>query len=250
MEVIGSINLYNDTCIDTLQQDYTIIQNYSPIDIAVKWNNIGVNRIHLVDVNGLMESNPNNLKIIKEIIQKVKVPTQVALGVDNFELIEDMLATGASRIILDNRILKNSDFVSRVLKKYPEKTIIVFNVDSGRTEINENYHDNVIDIINELKKQGLKRVIYHDISLNYEFNYDDLINITKNVQIPVIACGKLNDPKSLKKIRQLAGCENKNIEGIILSKSLYDSTLNLYEVIKLLGAYPYIGDFYSREDIC
>lgn len=250
MEVIGSINLYNDACIDTLQSDYTVIQNCSPMDIAIKWNNIGANRIHLVDVNGLIDGNPINIKAIKEIIQKVKVPTQVAIGVNNIELLEDILAAGASRIILDNKVLKNSDFVSQVLKKYPERTIIVFNVDSGRTEINGSYHDNVIDIVNELKKQGLRRIIYHDISANYEFNYDDLIALAKDVQMPVIACGKLNDLKSLKRIRQIATCEDVNIEGVILSKSLYDSTLNLYEVIKLLDAYPYIGDFYSREDIC
>ena len=48
----------------------------------------------------------------------------------------------------------------------------------------------------------------------------------------------------------MASCEKADIEGIILSKPLYDNTLDLYEVIKLIDAYPYIGDFYSREDIC
>ena len=66
----------------------------------------------------------------------------------------------------------------------------------------------------------------------------------------MIACGKLTKKEHIKKLKELSECEGINLEGIILSKPLYDNSLNLYDVIKIIEAYPYIGDFYSHEDIC
>ena len=250
MEVIGAINLYNGQCIDSLEPDHNVIEDCKPISLAIKWNNIGVNWIHLVDVNGFREDNPINIDMIKDIISKVHVPIQVAAGIQDIESFEDILAVGAGRIVLDNKALKNTDFIKKVLNEYPEKTVVLLNVASGMTKINGDYHENASDIAKNLKSQGLERIIYRDISENYEFNYYDLIALAKNVELPTIACGKLNDLGSIKKLKQMSDCEKVNIEGLILSKPLYDNTLDLYEVIKLIDAYPYIGDFYSREDIC
>ncbi|MDD3013828.1 MAG: HisA/HisF-related TIM barrel protein [Candidatus Gastranaerophilales bacterium] len=250
MEVITAINLLNRQCIDTLDNDYNILPNIDPVEIAKKWNNIGANLIHLSDINGLKELSPLNTDIIKNIIMKIKAPVQIAAGTDNFESFEDLLAIGASRIVLNNEVLHRSDFIKNILENYPDKTVILFNVDSGMTNLNNNYHESIIDITNRLKEQGLQRIIYHDISKNYEFNHDDFLTLAKNVDLSVIASGKLNDISSIKKLKLSSECENMNIEGIILSKALYRNHIDLYEVIKLVGIYPYIGDFYSREDIC
>ena len=250
MEVIAAINLYNSQCIDSLESEYKVIQDCKPIDIAIKWNNIGANWIHIVDVNGYKEHNPLNIDIIKAIISAVKVPIQVAAGIDNLDMFEEVLAAGAGRILIDNLVLHKSDFIEKVLSLYPEKTVIILDVDSGMTKIKDNYHENIIDITKSLTEKGLQRVVYHDSSQNLTFNFDDFANLAKNVKIPVIAAGKLNDMESIKRIKQVADCENISLEGIILSKALYNNSLDLYEVIKLVKAYPYIGDFYSREDIC
>ena len=250
MEVIGAINLYNSECIDTLEPDYNIIQDCKPINLAIKWNNIGINWIHLVDVNGFRERKPINIEIIKSIISKVNVPIEVASGIEDIESFEDMLAAGADRIVLDNKVLANTEFIKRVLQEYPEKTVILFNVNSGMVEVDGNYQDNISDIVKNLEKQGLRRIIYRDASANYKFNYEDLAALAGNITVPIITCGKLNDMESIKKLKEIAECENVDIEGMILSKPLYDNSLDLFEVIKLIEAYPYVGDFYSREDIC
>jgi len=250
MEVITAINLFNGQCIDTLETDYNILSDLSPLDAAVKWNNIGASWIQLTDVNGVKEFNPLNTDIVKNIIAKVKTPVQVAAGTDSFEAFEDLLSIGASRIIINNKVLCRSDFVGNVLENFPDKTVILFDVDSGMTKLDDNYHESIVDIVNKLKEQGLQRIIYHDISNNYEFNYDDFFTLAKKVDLPIMASGKLNDMQSIKKLKLLSECDDVNIEGIILSKALYRNHIDLYEVIKLIEAYPYIGDFYSREDIC
>jgi phosphoribosylformimino-5-aminoimidazole carboxamide ribotide isomerase len=250
MEVITAINLLNGQCIDTLGNDYNILPDLDPLEIAVKWNNIGANLIHITDVNGIRENNPINTDIIRNIITKVKIPVQVAAGTDSFEAFEDLLAIGASRIIIDNKILYHTDFIEDVLENFQDKPVILLNVDSGMTKINDNYHDNIIDITNKLKDQGLQRIIYHDISDNYEFNYDDCIALAVKTGLPVIASGKFDNLSSIEKLKLSSECNDVDIEGIILSKALYRNHIDLYEVIKISEAYPYIGDFYSREDIC
>ena len=160
------------------------------------------------------------------------------------------MKAGAKRIVLDNKIIGNSDFVKKVLDEHSASTVFVFNTDSGKINIDGNYQENIVDIANNLKKYGLSRIIYHDISANYEFNFDDMANFAQNTKLPVIAAGKLNTLQSIKKLKEIAICNKINLDGLILSKPLYDKTLNLYEVIKLTEAYPYLGDFYSREDIC
>ncbi len=250
MEVIAAINLYNDRCIDTINLDYSVIQDCDPINIAKKWNNVGANWIHLADINGIKDNIPANIPLVKEIISKVNAPIQVASGINDIDAFEDMLASGAGRIVLDSRSLNNPDFITKVLDDYSDKTIMLFNVNSGSITENENYHGSLSDIVNNLKKQGLEKIIYHDISENFEFNYDDLIATGSSTGLPILACGKINGLSEIKKFKQIAECEGINLEGIILSRPLYNNTINLFDVIKLIEAYPYIGDFYSREDFC
>jgi|GEM_PF-3290983 len=250
MEIITAINLLNGQCIDTLESNYNIYPELNPVEAAKKWNNIGANWLQLTDVNGLRDNNPVNTDIFKEIISKVKIPVQVAAGTVSFENFEDILSIGTSRIIVDNEALCYSDFIENILENFPDKTVILLNVDSGMTKTSNNYHESIIDIANKLQEQGLQRIIYHDISSGYEFNYDDFLALAKIVNLPVIASGKIDNIEVIKKLKLLSECENITLEGIILSKALYRNKIDLYEVIKLTEAYPYIGDFYSREDIC
>lgn len=250
MQVIGAINIYNGCCIDSIEDRFNFVENCNPRELAVKWNNIGVNYIHFVDVNSYKYDESFDIGQIKEIFSKIAVPFEVSAKIDNIETFEEIIAAGASRVVIDNRSLENIDFVKELLLNFEDKVVILFNTHSGITEIKQNYHESVIDITKDLTKSGLRRVIYRDISDNYEFNYDDFFAYSNSINIPVIACGKLTSLESIKKLKRMAERETAIVEGILLSKPLYDNTLDLYEVIKLIEAYPFIGDFYSREDIC
>ena len=166
MKVTVAINLYNGRCINTIHPDYSTVHDCDPISIAKKWNNIGANWIHVTDINGTKEENPINLELIKDIISKVNAPIQVAAGINNLKSFEDILISGAGRVVLDTRVITNTDFLMKVLKEYPENVVILLNIDSGSVETDDNYHENAANLLNNLRKHGLKRFIYHDISKN------------------------------------------------------------------------------------
>jgi len=250
MEVIGELNLYNKRCVESVDGDAKFIENCNPRSLAIKWNNIGINSILINDISLIKESNSINRGLIREVISEINIDVDIFSDTRNTDSFEDWLSLGARRVIISNNSITDSEFIKNILKKYPEETILLLRVNEGMTEIDQGYHEEAKNILYELKKQGLRRFIYHDVSANYEFNYDDFLYLAKESALSALACGKLNKLEAIKKLKQLSSCENIFMDGIILSDPLYKNTLDLYEVIKLVGAYPYIGDFYSREDLC
>lgn len=250
MEIYAGLYLYNRNCLDSMNDDSKNLEGCNPLDLAKKWNNAGVNWLHIVDINGYKEDSPLNFELMGNIISKINTPVQILSNVNNMREFEKYLSIGAKRVVIDNNRIENTDEIKEILGKYPEQAVLLINANAGQTAIQNNYQENIVELLKIFESQGLQRVIYRDVSSNYEFNYDDIQNIAQNTNLFIVADNKLDSLEAIKKLKEETKCKQGHLEGIILSKPLYDETLDIFEVIGLIEAYPYIGDFYSREDIC
>lgn len=61
---------------------------------------MGAPRLHIVDLDGAASGEIHNLKIIKEIVSAMLIPTQLGGGIRDLDTIEKLLKTGVERVIL------------------------------------------------------------------------------------------------------------------------------------------------------
>ena len=82
MIIIPAVDIKNSKCVQLVQgepgTEQVIIDN--PADVAVSWINKGAKRLHIVDLDGALGSG-ENINIVKEIVEKSTVPTQMGGGI-------------------------------------------------------------------------------------------------------------------------------------------------------------------------
>ena len=64
-------------------------------------------------------------------------------------------------------------------------------------------------------------------------NFEETLKVADNSNCPVIISGGVSSIDDIKKAREL---NNKNIEGIIVGKAIYDGDIKLEDLVKELNA--------------
>ena len=93
-----------------------------------------------------------------------------------------------------------------------------------------------LDFLQEVNDFGLSRIIYTDIDRDgtkTSPNFDETVKIAKISKSAVIISGGVSSINDIKNAKQL---NNKNIEGIIVGKAIYDGDIKLDELVKELDA--------------
>ena len=95
---------------------------------------------------------------------------------------------------------------------------------------------NTLDFLKEVNDFGISRIIFTDINRDgtkTSPNYEETIKIAEISNCPVIISGGVSSIQDIKKARDLS---NKNIEGIIVGKAIYDGDIKLDELAREIDA--------------
>ena len=93
-----------------------------------------------------------------------------------------------------------------------------------------------LNFLKEVNDYGISRLIYTDINrdgMKLSPNYVETENVANNSNCPVIISGGVSTIDDIKKAKELS---NKNIEGIIVGKAIYDGDIKLDELAKEVNA--------------
>ena len=93
-----------------------------------------------------------------------------------------------------------------------------------------------LDYLKEVNDYGSSRLIYTDINrdgMKQSPNFEETAKIANTSNCPVIISGGVSSIDDIKKAKEL---NNKNIEGIIVGKAIYDGDIELDELVKELDA--------------
>ncbi len=212
--------------------DTAKIYSDEPWVIAKKFEELGSEWLHLVDLNGAFAGKPENLEQIKKILKNTDLKVEIGGGIRDEDTIKMYLDLGISRIILGSIALKNPEFVKEMAAKYP----IAVGIDAkdgfvaveGWAEVSEM---KATTLAKEFANAGVEAIIATDISKDGTLsgvNIDFIKDIKEASNLPVIASGGVRDINDIKLLIK------NEIYGTIIGKAFYEGTINLEEVFKLI----------------
>lgn len=212
------------------------IYSNSPLEMAKYLEKKGAELLHIVDLDGAREGKIKNQDIIAEIIKNIKTPCEVGGGIRDKSDIEYFLNSGARRVILSTRAFEDPVYLEELISEFREK--IVVGVDfSGSKVVKKGWQEttgmNLMFIVREMKKIGVKTIEVTDISVDGTLKgpkIERLKQILNTVDISVIASGGISSLEDIKKLKQI---ENKNLEGVIIGKALYEDKIDLQEAMQI-----------------
>ena len=170
MEIVPAIDMIEGRCVRLSQGDFNKSTEHdaSPLEMAKRYEDVGVRRLHLVDLDGARAGIPQNLRNLEQIASATSLEVEWGGGVRSRESIASVLNAGAAGVICSSLALQEPRLFSAFLKEYGEERIILgADISGGKIatkgwlEISSTTIEEVIELF---LKDGLKRVICTDIS--------------------------------------------------------------------------------------
>ena len=241
MKIFPAIDIKERKCVRLIKGDFDNKTEYemSPVEQAGKYNDHGFKNLHIVDLNGALTGETVNIDIIEEIVGKFDLKIEIGGGVRNFESIQKYTDAGVEKVILGSAAIKNKEFLKEACQKFPDKIALGLDAKDGYLSVSgwkENSNLKTLDYLKEVNDYGASRLIYTDINrdgMKMSPNFDETENVAINSNCPVIISGGVSSIDDIKKAKEIG---NKNIEGIIVGKAIYDGDIKLDELAKEIDA--------------
>ena len=241
MKIFPAIDIKDKKCVRLVKGNFDNKTEYktSPIDQAGKYKDYGFKNLHIVDLDGALTGKTVNLDIIQEIVGKYDLKIEIGGGVRNLDSIKKYLDAGVEKVILGSAAIKNKEFLKESCTKFKNKIALGLDVKDGNLSVSgwkENLNIKTLDFLKEVNDYGVSRLIYTDINRDgtkTSPNFDETIKIAAMSKCPVIISGGVSSINDIKKAKEL---NNKNIEGIIVGKAIYDGDIKLAELVEEINA--------------
>ncbi len=241
MKIFPAIDIKDKKCVRLIKGDFDNKTEYeaSPIDQAGKYKDHGFKNLHIVDLDGALTGKTINLNIIKKIVNKHDLKIEIGGGIRTFDSIEKYVDVGVEKVILGSAAIKNKEFLKEACNKFSNKIALGLDAKKGNLSTSgwkENLNIKTIDFLKDVKDYGASRLIYTDIDRDgtkQSPNFEETLKVAEVSSCPVIISGGVSSISDIKKAKEL---RNKNIEGIIVGKAIYDGDIKLEELVKELDA--------------
>ncbi len=241
MLIIPAIDLLGGKVVRLSQgaEETAVVYDDDPLRVATEFEKAGARWIHVVNLDGAFGRPGMNDTVITQFIQYLSIPIELGGGIRTLDRIEFWLERGIGRVIVGSMAVKDPDLIGRAIQKHGDESIIVgLDIRDGNVAISgwqENTSIHSLDLANQMKSAGLKRVIITEITTDGMLSgpqLDSMIKIAKKTKLKVIASGGISKPKDLAPI---AKAEKQGIEGVIIGRAIYEKKLSLK---RALAKYP------------
>ena len=241
MKIFPAIDIKDKKCVRLTKGDFDNKTEYkiSPIKQAEKYEGHGFKNLHIVDLDGALTGETVNSDIIKEIVKKFDLKVQVGGGIRSIGSIQKYTDIGVEKVILGSAAVKDENFLREACKKFPNQVALGLDAKDGYLSVSgwkENSNKLTLDFLKDVNDFGASRLIYTDINqdgMKQGPNFQETSKVADISNCPVVISGGVSSIDDIKQAKEL---NNKNIEGIIVGKAIYDGDINLGELVKEIDA--------------
>lgn len=235
MILFPAIDIKDNKCVRLTQGKFDKVNVYSddPVEMAKKWEAMGAEYLHVVDLDGAKNEGKDNIRSIEMIAKSIKIPMQTGGGIRREERIKNMLDAGVDRVIVGTMAIENKDLLTDLSKVYKEKLAVSIDALNGKVAINgwqKVGNVDSVEICVFLESIGIKTLVYTDISKDGMLggpNLDIYKELLEKTNLDIIASGGVTSLDDIKKLKEM------NMYGAIIGKALYDKRLDFKEALKV-----------------
>ena len=236
IELIPAIDIINGQCVRLTKGDYDQKTVYGkPLDMALEFERIGYQRLHVVDLDGAKSKHIVNDDVLKAITSETSLTVDFGGGIKTDEDLEKAFAAGASMVTVGSIAVTKPDLFMGWLEKYgAERMILGADVRHGKISINGWKEDSAEDLLPFLRKYidaGVRNVLCTEISKDGTLS-GPAIDLYKEMmdaypELHLIASGGVSSIDDIKAL------DAAGIPAVVFGKAIYEGKVDLRELVSL-----------------
>ena len=238
MEIIPAIDLINGKCVRLTQGDYSSVKVYNehPLEVAKQFEDAGLTRLHLVDLDGAKAGAVKNWKALESIASKSSLVIDFGGGIKTAKDVDIVLGSGACWATVGSIAVKEEEtFVSWLSEYGAEKFMLGADVKNEKIAIGgwlENTDIWIYDFLRKYIDHGIQQVFCTDVSKDGLLQ-GPAVGLYKNIRsefpsLDLIASGGVSVLKDLEDLTAI-GCK-----GVIIGKAIYENRISLDELMQFM----------------
>ena len=235
MEVIPAVDIRGGKAVRLFQGDYgrETVFNDSPLDAAQRWLDVGVTRLHVIDLDGAKTGEQVNIDLVERIAALSHVPVQLGGGVRTVQAAQRAIDSGVDRVIIGTAALEGNEFVESLCDRLgPERVVAGVDARDGYVAVHgwtEESQTPARDLIARMEKAGVLRMVYTDITRDgtrTEPNFQQVDEALDTTTLKILVAGGVSRIEHLRRLAEMG------VEGAIIGTAAYTGDIDMREAIR------------------
>jgi phosphoribosylformimino-5-aminoimidazole carboxamide ribotide isomerase len=237
MEIIPAIDIIDGKCVRLTQGDYAQkkVYNEHPLEVAMAFEDAGLRRLHLVDLDGAKAGRVKNWKVLETLAGKTGMVIDFGGGIKTAEDVDIVFNSGAAMATVGSIAVKDGPLFISWLQEYgagrfllgadvKEEKIAI----GGWMETTDRW---VYDFIQEYMEKGVRQVFCTDVSKDGLLQ-GPALDLYRNIidkfpELHFIASGGVSGMDDVRRLAEI-GCK-----GVIIGKAIYEGRILLHEILAI-----------------
>ncbi len=238
MVIIPAIDILNGQCVRLTEGNYgnAVYHHSDPVEQARSFKALGIQRIHIVDLDAARGEGKTNREVIRRIRETVPCTLEVGGGIRSEEDVKELIDRGVDRLILGTILVKDPDSVARWVSRFGKRFLAGIDARDGEVRISGWQEGTGIpdtEVARRAKNMGVCGIIYTNISRDGTLtgpDFERTVHIAEISGLPVVLSGGVSSEQDIRKAAEL---ENQGIVGAIVGKALYERKINLASLLRI-----------------
>lgn len=240
MIIVPAVDLLDGQVVRLVEGDFerkTVFSGKTPVELLQGFVECGANMLHLVDLSGARSPEARQTGLIESVVQSVDAEIQVGGGIRKISEIEQLLETGASRVVLGSLIVTKPKTALTALEKFgPERVTFALDVRMEESEPLVMSHGwqkstgkSFRTVIEPYLRAGLRRVLCTDIAKDGRMlgpNFDLYQSLAQDFpELEIQASGGVSNLEDLKLLSRTGA------HSVVVGRALLSGAINLTEAM-------------------
>lgn len=236
LKVIPAIDLIDGKCVRLSKGDYNRkkVYNEDPLEVARAFEDHGLKRLHLVDLDGAKEKHVVNWRVLEQIAGQTNLIIDFGGGIKADEDLYIVYNSGAHMATVGSIAVNNPELFFKWLgENGADKIILGADVKERKIAVSgwlEVTNIDIIEFLDDYLAKGVKYILCTDISKDGMLEgtslelYGELVD--KYNKMKLIASGGVTSLDELYKL------EDMGVHGAIIGKAIYENKISLKDLEK------------------
>lgn len=238
IEIVPAIDIIGGKCVRLVQGDYDhkTIYNEDPLEVAKTFEDNGITRLHVVDLDGAKASHIVNYKVLERIAAKTSLTIDFGGGLKTDEDVKIAFESGATMVTGGSIAVKSREIFMSWIDKYgPDRIILGADVKDKKIAVSgwqESSEYELFPFVSEYLKAGITKVITTDISRDGMLQgpsldlYREMLVSLEGLYL--IASGGVSSVSDIEILQE------NGIQSVIFGRAIYEGCIDLKDLRRFL----------------